>query len=125
MTEACKKHKMTEEEFLRPQTRQETRKPLTECRQKHRKAFENNDKQRKSKLDIEMKNAETTGNEKIMLKVRNKRKSMATKNMHERNHKLKDRHGESSGVTKLLMPRDKNMHPKKLDKLPTEEQEGQ
>ena len=45
--------------------------------------------------------------------------------MHERNQKLKDGYGESSGATKLLTPRDKEMHPKTLDELPTEEQEGQ
>ena len=72
-----------------------------------------------------MDNAETTGNEKIMLKVQNKKKLIAIKNMHERKQKLKGRCGESSGVTKLLMPRDKNMHPKKLDELPAEEQKGQ
>ena len=45
--------------------------------------------------------------------------------MHKRNQKLKDGHGESSGVTKLLMPRDDNVHPKKLDELTPEEQDGQ
>ena len=72
-----------------------------------------------------MEKAETTGDKKIMLKMRNERKSIAIKNMQERNQKLKDGYGESSGVTKMLMPRDENMHPKKLDKLPLEEQEGQ
>ena len=46
-----------------------------------------------------MEKVETTGNKKIMLKVRNKQKSIAIKNMHERNQKLKDGCGESSGVT--------------------------